>query len=53
MQNTKVILEQSYEQILTPPIGMVPDETVHMVTSKRHNTDEKHPYGGARLSVDF
>ena len=31
---------------------LVPDETVHTITSKLHITDKKHPFCGARLSIN-
>ena len=32
---------------------MVPDNNVHMVTSKHHKNDEKHPTCGAHISIIF
>ena len=32
---------------------LVPDNTVHKDTGKHHTTDEKHPFCGARFSINI
>ena len=47
-----VCFTQENNEIRIKKKGLVPDDTVHMVTSKRYKT-EKHPTCGTHFSIKF